>query len=291
MKRLVIIPILIVISLILVFLIYRQQQANMLPQNVIYSSGTVEAASLTISAQTVGKVIRKPFAKGDFVSQSDTLLVIEGDLLDAKQTELSSTIEATRNELAAARIELANAKTNLDRMKEAFQVGSIPKRDLDNAQAAYDSGSRRVASLEARLQTIGAQQQTLDIQRGYTAIVSPIDGYIQADPIEVGEVAMMGTPMFELVDLRDTWIEIYVNEEDLPYLHLNDSAKVYLDAHPDSAIAGTVSFISQKAEFTPKNVQTRKERVKLVFAVRIKVDNTSGVFKPGLPVDVYLKKS
>ena len=86
-------------------------------------------------------------------------------------------------------------------------------------------------------------------------------------------------------------MEIYVNEADLPLLHLNDTADIFLDAQPDSAIKGNISFISQKAEFTPKNVQTKKERVKQVFAVRIKVDNSSGAFKPGLPVDVYLKKS
>ncbi len=291
MRKLAIIPILIVISVALVFLIYRRQQSNILPANVIYSSGTVEASAISVGAQTSGKVKDKRFAKGDMVSKGDTLLLIEGDLLDAKQQELDATITATRDEIAAARIELANVKTNLDRLREAYEVGSIPKRDYDNLQATYDSGNRRLASLEARLETITAQQQTLDIQKGYTAVVSPTNGFIQADPVEVGELALTGGTLFEIVDLSDTWVEIYVNEADLPHLHLNDNADIFLDSRPDSAIAGTISFISQKAEFTPKNVQTRKERVKLVFAVRVKVDNTSGAFKPGLPVDVYLKKS
>jgi len=290
-RKLAIIPILVVISLVLVFLIYRRQQSDILPPDVIYSSGTVEAAAVSVAAQTSGKIIDKRFSRGDQITVGDTLLLIEGELLDAKQQELDASISATRDEISAARIDLANVKTNLDRLKEAYAVGSIPKREYDNVQTAYDSGTRRLASLEARLQTISAQQQTLDIQKGYTAITSPTSGFVQADPVEVGEIAMTGSTLLEIVDLSDTWVEIYVNEADLPHLHLNDPADVFLDASPDSAIKGNISFISQKAEFTPKNVQTKKERVKLVFAVRIKVDNTAGSFKPGLPVDVYLKKS
>lgn len=291
MRKLAIIPILVVISLLLVFLIYRRQQSDILPPDVIYSSGTVEAAAVSVAAQTSGKIIDKRFSRGDQINAGDTLLLIEGALLDAKQQELDASIAATRDEISAARIDLANVKTNLDRLKEAYAVGSIPKREYDNVQTAYESGTRRLASLEARLQTISAQQQALDIQRGYTAVTSPASGFVQADPVEIGEIAMTGSTLLEIVDLSDTWVEIYVNEADLPHLHLNDPADVFLDANPDSAIKGTVSFISQKAEFTPKNVQTKKERVKLVFAVRIKVDNTAGSFKPGLPVDVYLKKT
>lgn len=291
MRKLAIIPILILVSILLVFLIYRRQQSNILPDNVIYSSGTVEANAITVAAQTSGKVTAKRFVKGDVVHAGDTLLTIEGSLLDAKQQELDATIAATRDEIAAARIELANVRTNLERMKEAYQVGSIPKREYDNLQTSYDSGTRRLAGLESRLATIMAQQQSLDVQRGYTAVTSPIGGFVQADPVETGEVAQIGSTLFEIVDLSDTWVEIYINESDLPHIHLNDPADVFLDARPDSAIKGSVSFISQKAEFTPKNVQTKKERIKLVFAVRIKVDNSSGAFKPGLPVDVYLKKS
>lgn len=291
MKKLAIIPILIIISLALVFLIYQRQQSNLLPANLIYSSGTVEASAVSVAAQTVGKVIDKRFDRGDMITAGDTLLLIESDLLDAKQQELDASIAATRDEITAARIDLANVKTNLDRLKEAYDVGSIPKRDYDNLKASYDSGNRRLAALESRLQTITAQQQTLDIQKSYTAITSPSTGFVQADPIEIGEIAMIGTTLLEIVDLSDTWVEIYVNEADLPYLHLNDTADIFVDAKPDSAIKGSISFISQKAEFTPKNVQTKKERIKQVFAVRIKVDNVSGAFKPGLPVDVYLKKS
>lgn len=290
MRRLIIIPILIVVSVILVFLIYQRQKANLLPPDVIFSSGTVEANTVTVSAQTAGKVLAKPFRKGDEVKQGDTLIVIERNLLDAKMQELETGITATQAELDAARIELANVKKNLDRLKQAYAAGSVPQRDMDNLTSAYQSGDKRIASLESRLQTLNAQQATLAIQIGYTTVTSPIGGYIQSDPVEVGEIVMTGNALFEIVNLSDTWVEIYINETEIPFVHVSDTADIYLDSDPKTPLKGTVSFISQKAEFTPRNVQTKKERVKQVFAVRVRVDNSSQRFKPGLPVDVYLKK-
>jgi HlyD family secretion protein len=290
MRRLIIIPILIVISVILVFLIYQRQKANLLPPDVIFSSGSVEANTVTVSAQTSGKVLTKPFRKGDKIKQGDTLLVIERDLLDAKMNELETGIAATLAEMDAARIDLANVRKNLDRIKLAYTAGSVPQKDMDNLTASYQSGDKRIAGLESKLQTLNAQKVTLAIQIGYTTITSPIGGYIQADPVEIGEIVMTGSALFEIVNLSDTWVEIYINETEIPFVHLGDSVDVYLDSDPQTPLKGTVSFISQKAEFTPKNVQTKKERVKQVFAVRVRVDNSTQRFKPGLPVDVYLKK-
>lgn len=290
MRRLIIIPILVVVSVILVFLIYQRQKANILPPDVIFSSGSVEANTVTISAQTSGKVLAKPFRKGDEVKQGDTLLVIERDLLDAKMNELETGITATLADIDAARIDLANVKKNLDRLKQAYMAGSVPQKDMDNLTASYQSGDKRITSLESKLQTLNAQKASLTIQIGYTTVTSPIGGYIQSDPVEIGEIVMMGSALFEIVNLSDTWVEIYINETEIPFVHLSDTADVYLDSDPQTPLKGRVSYISQKAEFTPKNVQTKKERVKQVFAVRVRVDNSSQRFKPGLPVDVYLKK-
>ncbi len=290
MRRLIIIPILIVVSAILVFLIYQRQKANLLPPDVIFSSGSVEANTVTVSAQTGGKVLAKLFRKGDEVLQGDTLLVIERDLLDAKMTELETSIAATQAELDAARIDLANTRKNLDRIKEAFRAGSVPQKDLDNLTASCQSGDKRIVGLESKLESLAAQKATLGIQIGYTTVLSPISGYIQSDPVESGEIVTIGSALFEIVNLSDTWVEVYVNETEIPFVHLGDTADIYLDSDPQTPRKGTISFISQKAEFTPRNVQTKKERVKQVFAVRVRVDNSTRRFKPGLPVDVYLKK-
>ncbi len=290
MKKLIIIPILIVVSVILIVLIYARQQAQELPDGVIYSSGTVEANEVAVSAQVSAQVVEKRIRKGDQVAAGDTLFLLDDDLLQTRFGEIEAGISSIRSEISAARIELENARKNLDRLKNAFEVGSVPRAKLDDAEAAYDSGRSRISSLSARIEQLEAQRNTLEVQISYTVVTSPISGIVQADPVGVGELAIAGSTLAELVDLSDTWVEIYVGEADLPHVAIGDSASVHLDSSPDQPYTGRVTFISQDAEFTPKNIQTKKERVKLVFAVRVKVENESRRFKPGLPVDVYLKK-
>ena len=290
MKKLIIIPILVVVSAILIILIYNRQQASELPDDIIYSSGTVEANKVAVSAQVSAKVTEKRIQKGTSVAAGDTLFLLDDDVMQTRLGEIAAGKSSIQSEISAARIELDNAKKNLDRLKNAFEVGSVPKSKLDDAEAAYDSGRSRIKSLSAKIDQLEAQRSTLEVQIGYTVVTSPTNGVVQADPVDEGELAIAGSTLAELVDLSDTWVEIFIGEEDLPSVQIGDTARVHLDSAPDKPFKGQVSFISQEAEFTPKNIQTKKERVKLVFAVRVNVDNSSHVFKPGLPVDVYLDK-
>jgi len=290
MKKLIIIPILVVVSAILIILIYHRQQASELPADVIYSSGTVESQEVDVSAQISARVVEKRISKGDQVEKGDTLFLLDDNLLQTREGEIDAGIQSMRAQITAAQLDLQNVKTNLDRLQKAFDVGSIPKSKLDDVQTAYESGQSRLKSLRAKTEQLEAQRNTLNVQLGYCVVTSPITGLVQADPVDEGELAIMGSTLAELVDLSDTWVEIYVSETDLPYVKIGESAKVHLDSSPTEPYTGKVSFISQQAEFTPKNIQTKKERVKLVFAVRVKINNDSRQFKPGLPVDVYLDK-
>lgn len=290
MKKLIIIPILVVISAIMIILIYQRQQASELPEDVIYSSGTVEAQEVSVSSQISAQVSRKLFRKGEFVEEGDTLFVFDDELLQARMGEIEAGMNAVEAEIRAARIDLENVKTNLERLREAYQAGSIPRSKLDDVETAYQAGQSRLKSLEAKGDQLEAQRKTLNVQLSYAVVTAPLAGLVQADPVDVGELAITGSTLVELVDLTDVWVEIYVNETDLPLVDIGDSAEVYLDVAPEKPFHGEVSFIAQEAEFTPKNIQTKKERTKLVFAVRVRVDNESRQFKPGLPADVYLRK-
>jgi HlyD family secretion protein len=98
----------------------------------------------------------------------------------------------------------------------------------------------------------------------------------------------IGTPVFTVVDLNNLWVTAYINERDLGRVKLNQKAQVKTDTFPGKAYEGKVSFVSSQAEFTPKFIQTTEERVKLVYRIKVRVDNSSLELKPGMPADAYI---
>jgi HlyD family secretion protein len=117
-------------------------------------------------------------------------------------------------------------------------------------------------------------------------LLSPLTGTILAKHAEPGELINPGTPIVTIGDLRNIWIRVFIPETSLGRIKLGQTAKVVSDTFPNKSYKGVVSFIASEAEFTPKNVQTEKERVKLVFRVKVSVDNPNQELKPGMPVDV-----
>lgn len=103
-----------------------------------------------------------------------------------------------------------------------------------------------------------------------------------------GEFIAPGAAVISLIDNNDRWIKVYITENDLPRIKLGQGAEIYVDAYPNKPFRGTVSYISDKAEFTPKNLQTKEERVNMVFTVKVKIKDDNNVLKPGLPADINI---
>jgi len=119
-------------------------------------------------------------------------------------------------------------------------------------------------------------------------LYSPVNGTVLDTNLEVGEVAFPGTPILSIADISRPWIYIYVNETKLGLVKIGQEAKVFIDSYPGRAFKGKVVSISSKAEFTPKTIQTKEERVKLVFAVKISIENPERILKPGMPADAEI---
>jgi HlyD family secretion protein len=119
-------------------------------------------------------------------------------------------------------------------------------------------------------------------------ILAPVAGTITKRFVEQGELAAIGMAVYRISDLTSMEITIYVSETDLPKVQVNQKASVHIDAFPEKIFEGKVVYLSSMAEFTPKNIQTKEERTKLVFAVKVKVPNPSGELKGGIPADVSL---
>ena len=126
------------------------------------------------------------------------------------------------------------------------------------------------------------------IKLSYTTLTAPFDGVILVRQAELGEVTQLGTPVVTLADLDHIWVRVYVPETDLGRVHWGQDVTVRTDTFPGKNYHGKVSFISSEAEFTPKSVQTEKQRVTLVYRVKVDVDNPAHELKPGMPADVYV---
>jgi HlyD family secretion protein len=126
------------------------------------------------------------------------------------------------------------------------------------------------------------------VKLAYTVLSAPVSGVVLVRQTELGEVVSPGTPVVTIADVDHLWVRGYLNETDLGRVRWGQSATVHTDTYPDKAYQGRVSFISSQAEFTPKSVETHKERVTLVYRIKIDLDNPNHELKPGMPADAVI---
>jgi len=198
-------------------------------------------------------------------------------LIAAQQTELS----ALRARLA--REALREAEANVARAEKGLSLAELGRQQLEAQRQERDSLSRQVRQAEAAL----AEQES------YAAdfvIRSPLSGTVLTRNIELGEHVNVGDTLYTLVDLNQLYLKVYVPEPEIGRVALGQEARVYVDAHPGRPFAARVNRIYQEAEFTPKNVETKEERVKLVFPVELLLtENPGGRLKPGMPADGVIR--
>ncbi len=226
----------------------------------IEGSGTIEVTEVDISSKLAGRIISISRDEGEPVKQAEVLVRIAYDELDAQRLSVIANLN--------------NAAKNMERVRELYRSGSVSKKDYDNIETAY-----RVAK---------ASYDQINAAIDNAVLASPVDGVVLEKNLEIGEIAFPGTPVLTVADIRDTWIKIYVSEKQIGMVKLGQKAAVMIDSFPEREFAGKVVSISNKAEFTPKTIQTKDERVKLMFAVKIAVPNPDQLLKPGIPADAYI---
>lgn len=222
-------------------------------------------------------------------------------------------LEAAETDAAAARAELKAAEADLERFEALLRANAGSQKQRDDARAAADVARERGRGAEERVRAArealarlraGARPQEIDAARARVAavdaqiasleenlrdaqVVSPVGGIVTSKLADEGELVAIRTPLVVITDLDHAWANVFVPEPLIPRVKIGQSATVYTDAG-GSGIAGKVTFISPKAEFTPRNVQTADERSKLVYRIKVTVDNSQGVLKQGMPVDAEL---
>jgi HlyD family secretion protein len=203
--------------------------------------------------------------------------------------EVEARQRASDARLTAARRSREEAQAALEKARAASGEVAIKEKDIQRVAA------ERVRLLAARTTAASqadaarARVAEMEAQLADTRILAPAEGTVMARLAEPGELVAAGRPLATLVNLKDLFVRVYVPERDIGKIRLGNAAKVSVDAFRDRSFAGEVSEVAQQAEFTPKDVHMKDEREKLVFAVKVRLENPDGLLKPGMPADVKIR--
>jgi HlyD family secretion protein len=287
----------------------------------IVAAGHVEATDVRLSAKVPGRLATFPEREGATVTAGQELVRIDTTdiqlALDQARAERRGAEAELRLRLAGARKEdiaelsaqlesaaadLAGAERDLARMQDLLDRGSGTTKARDDARTRRDMAAARHAAMKQALARAEAGSRVEEIEAGRARVaavtarlaqleqllkdavlVSPLAGVLTERLAEPGELLQAGTPLAVVTNLAEAWLTVYVSEPDLARIRIGQEAEVRTD--DGQSRQGRITFIASKAEFTPKNVQTRDERVKLVFKVKVGLDNADGLFKPGMPAE------
>jgi HlyD family secretion protein len=313
--------ILVSITLVLSIAACREQETD----GRIVASGHVEATEVRLSTKVGGTLLTRTVDEGDPVETG--LEIARIDTVDLELELATARAERARaaadlalkktgyrkEEIAEAEAmviqteaDLESARKDLERMEALLASGSGTTKSRDDALARRDVAAARLKAAREQLRKLraGFRVEEIDVAAAGLAaaeariaqleqkihdavIVSPTTGIVTAKIAEPGELLAPGAPIVVVTDLANAWLNVYVGEPSLGKIRLGQPAEVRTDG--GEVREGRVSFIASQAEFTPKNVQTRDERVKLVFKVKIALDNRDGTFKPGMPAEAVLE--
>jgi len=292
----------------------------------IKASGNIEATNIIVSSQVSGKVLQILKDEGDKVNKNDTVIIIDPETYELKLEEALAAKEVTQAQFnllkeGARKEDVKQAEENLkqvqvtfnlaekdkERMENLYQAKSITKKQYDDAMANYEISQARLKSAkenyekvknlarpeelkqaEANLNRAIANVNLIKKNLNDCYVTSPSSGFITKKFVEIGETAGMMSSLFQIADLSSVDLVIYVPETELGKVQLGQKAEISVDTYPEKTFNGKVIYISPQAEFTPKNIQTQEERTKLVFAVKIKIDNPEFELKDGMPADAVI---
>ncbi|QNB46539.1 HlyD family efflux transporter periplasmic adaptor subunit [Thermanaerosceptrum fracticalcis] len=295
--------------------------------SVIEATGTIEATSVQLSAKSPGTIKTLSIKAGDQVkkgqlvgeiSRNDLLAQRERDELTVLKAEaaladlLSGAREQEIKEAEAAantaRVNFNRATDDFKRAEALFQASAIPQVDYEKAQAAVEISKNQLQAAEARLSMLrsGSRPDLINAARAEVErskavlkateamledlmIVSPIDGVVLTKNYQEGEFVQAGASLATVVNMEDLWIKVYIPTDDLPHIYLGQRVRFTISG-VFQVFEGVVEEIATRGEYTPKTIQTKKERTNVVFGVKIRIKSQGGILKPGIPADVVFDR-
>jgi len=293
----------------------------------IEASGTLEAVEVNIASKVAGQLLQLQVEEGVKISKGDTIAIIDNEMLQLQFQQAQAGVNLAEAQykllLNGARSEDLNAaeemvrqtesafnaaEADFNRIKELYSTHAVSKKQYEDAesrftitQAQYNSAKQNLQKLQkfarpedlsaakARVEQARAQTNIIRRQISDSYIIAPVSGTITYKPVEEGELIGTGTIIVRISRLEKMELMIYVNEVEYGKVKLGSTADVVIDTYPNKNFPAKVIYVSPVAEFTPRNVQTKDERTKLVYGVKLEVENPDGELKVGMPADAYVK--
>lgn len=249
--------------------------------------GEAEAARETAQARFSQAHAERERAERDYRRYHSLLAdgAIAPQMVDQARAEFDAATAAEE----AARKQIAQAGENLKLARTTTLTVELRKKEADQARERLKEARAAVAVARARIQAAEARRALAQANVADTSVVAPFVGTVLRKLVEEGEVVAAGTPLVTFVDLSRLHVKVYVAEREIGKVKLGNPARVYVDAFPKRSFDATVAEISQQAEFTPRDIHMKDERVKLVFAVKLTLGNPAGLLKPGMPADTRIR--
>lgn len=292
----------------------------------IRGSGIIEVTEVDVAFEVPGTIAERFVEEGTMVDRGEPIARLDDReyrlqverwqaaraAAEARYALLTRGVRAQEIDQALAVLEAAEADyqvraRDLQRIEELFRRGVVSQAELDRVRGALTAAQSSRDSARARLNMLKEGFRTEEIEQGRAQLreaekalalaelnlarcqlFAPIAGRVLSKNREVGEVVAPGTPVVTMGDLSRPWLNVYVGERDLGKLRLGMPAWVYVDAYPKQPFPARVSYIADQSEFTPKNIQTQEERVKLVYRIKLELENKDGALKPGMPADAVI---
>lgn len=271
--------------------------------------GNFESREVIVSSEANGKLLRFDVEEGQELKAGVYIGLIDTIPLHLKRLQLLASLQTVKSKTQDARPQIQvyeEQRRNLlreeKRIKALIAENAAPSKQLDDIQGQLEVVNRQIEAISkqesianrgilSETGPIQAQVHQLDDQIRRSYLYVPIDGTVTLKMAEASELVAAGKPLYKIADLKNMTLRAYISGDQLPNIKIGQKVRVQIDADAKSnrSLPGIISWISSQAEFTPKIVQTKEERVNLVYAIKIKVDNADGSLKMGMPGEVTFK--
>mgnify|MGYP003385919215 FL=1 len=261
-----------------------------LPEGLIQANGRIEGDHYSVASKFPGRVIELKAREGDGVEKGQVLARLDDAQIQAKISQAYNAVIGAQAQCDAADTSEQQGQRDNKRLQSLLDKNSVSQQEAERTMLAWKVTKDKLAAAKAQCGVAEAVLKEMQSIQDDLTIRAPGSGVITTRMVEEGEVVAAGSPLFDIVDLDRLYLKVYIPEKVMGKVKLGLAARVYTDAFPDKPFLATVRYIASRAEFTPKEVQTPDERVKLVYAVKLYLDeNPDHALSPGLPADTVIR--